>query len=152
MVRAGFGIGGGSAGLGGRLGIEGEWWSFDHVGFGARASLFTSGQLFGDRSAGARAIAATVALRTASSGPYGLLEFGFGYAHVDQTRGGCTSLRVIGPPCPPVTHQSFDTVYASASLGALFHMGRTELGPLLQAEVTPRAMAVTLGVYVGAGL
>ena len=147
-MRASIGLGGGDRGIGGRMALDAEWWSSHNYAIGGRVTAFGSSAIF-QGSSDAYAVAPTISFRTSASRSYGVLGFGLGYAHVTQTYG--SGLCIFGP-CAATTRKELDTVYASASIGWLFHPGPIELGPMLFAEATPQTQIVTLGLVAGVGL
>ena len=160
-IRSSPGLGGGSTGFGGRLGVGGEYWLSELAGVGLEGSVLGQGVLFGDSSS-ATTVALAGALRSAPRGNYFLFALGVGYAlvgHRDDRDGLCLDWWGDGCPEPTVYHYGGYTI--SGALGWLAHPGASwfEIGPLMRLDLVadPRGEApvdylFTFNLALGYGL
>lgn len=141
-VRANAGLGGGTVGVGVRLGLAGEFWLTRAFGVGFEGGV--SGQVgFSQPQVSAGFLGPTVALRSSPRGGTLFSAFGVAYAYVTRVRTGLLCL----DDCPPelVTHA--DGLSLDLAVGWLGHPGGhfVEVGPVVRWQ----AIAATggLGTY-----
>jgi hypothetical protein len=153
------GVGGGSPGFGGRLGVSGEYWLSSIAGIGLESALFGQAAIFGDESS-AGTIALVGALRTAPRHGYGIFTVGAGYARAKHIDKGGLCIDLFGN-CPKPRTRSYDGYTIGIALGWLAHPGDSwfEIGPVGRVDIvvdphgrSPADYLITLNLALGYAL
>lgn len=140
------GIGGGSSGIAGHAGLLAQRWIFDFVGLGAGLGAIGDTAIFGPSSS-AQYLMPSVALRTSSHGSYAFFLVGAGLGHrTMKYDDGC-----IFENCTAAPNRSDTGAALAIEVGAAFHAGAFEFGPLLRADHMAGGNVITANIALGAG-
>ncbi len=159
-ARASAGPGWGSVGVGGRVGLAGEYWLTDTLGLGLAGALLGQSDavvLGPGTDSTAWLVTPAVTLRSARAGAYLFASLGAGYAAVQRTRrpGLCLD---FGGGCAPTVSTVYGGLASTGSIGWLVHHRASglEVGPVLEAAAVgspssaqPVDVLVTLNLAVG---
>jgi hypothetical protein len=152
-LRGSVGAGVGHVGFGGTWSHSGEAWILPWVGAGGFTTFAWEEELFGGRGLTQVGAGPRLALRT--TGRHWLyLAVGGGPAWYQlEEHETCPLLDLWGTsePCSPrvLSQRSGTTVMGELQGGALFHVGRFEIGPLLSLDVSSESALGTLQLALG---
>jgi len=146
-VRGNIGFGRGDVGIGGRAGVDSEYWMNMLLGVGVRGAALGQGQADGPgRSTQAFGAAPMILMRTPSTPVYFVLGMGLGYARVISK----DSSACFATSCEVQTDR-FGGGYWLLFLAMHAHEGPGEVGLVMQVESVPQSTLFTAGVSFGFG-
>jgi hypothetical protein len=148
-VNAHAGLGTGSLGLASHAGVSGQAWLAELFAIGAQAGFIGSEAVFGDRSS-VWYLGPSASIRSAGGGTYLFVTGGAGWSWrtIQEER-----LCILGPcsTAPPLTRSEQGPAFQLA-LGAAFHVGSFEFGPVVRADSVAGGQVLTANMVVGGAL